>query len=49
LPQDIVLDDMTYMDLLDDDKDWIGPKDNYRICSKEATRQVVPQLARNLI
>ena len=29
--------------------EWLDSKDKYRICSYEATRMIVPQLARNLI
>jgi hypothetical protein len=34
--------------MLDENKDWKNGYDNYKICSKSATRQVIPQLARNL-
>lgn len=38
-----------YTKMLEDSNDWILNEDEYRICSKTETRQVVPQLARNLI
>ena len=31
------------------DEDWTGNKDDWRVCSKTDTRQIIPQLARNLI
>ena len=48
LPQDIITNDFTYTRMLDENKDWKNGYDNYKICSKSATRQVIPQLARNL-
>lgn len=40
-----------FENILSKDENWIEPEDlnSYRICSKTETRQVVPQLARNLV
>lgn len=48
---DVIEGEVRYADLLESEEKWDGSKDDlgYRICSKQATRQIVPQLARNLI
>lgn len=39
-----------YADLFSNpDEKWVGDINNYRVCSKSETRQIVPQLAHNLV
>lgn len=41
-------DSSSYEDLYEDNSEWNGGNADYRVCSEIATRQIIPQLARNL-
>ena len=46
---DKISGDITYKNLLTSDEDWMDSDIEYRICSRQSTRQILPELARNYI
>lgn len=46
---DKISGDITYKNLLTSDEGWMDSDIEYRICSRQSTRQILPELARNYI